>query len=133
MKYLRLPLGANPSRRATWKPVVDNFTKKLSGWKRRLLYFAGRVTLIKFVLSSLPVYYMSLFRLPSSVVKELDKIQAGFLWGVSDVRRKVHLVKWKDLTMDKKQGGLGIRNLRILNNSLLAKWWWRFGKEDSSL
>ncbi|XP_028076768.1 uncharacterized protein LOC114278826 [Camellia sinensis] len=133
LKYLGLPLGTNPSRRVTWKPVVDNFKKKLSGWKRRLLSFTGRVTLIKSVLSSLPIYYMSLFRLPRGVAKELDKIQAAFLWGDSDVRRKVHLVKWKELTMDKKQGGLGIRNLSSLNNRLLAKWWWRFGKEDSSL
>ena len=97
-----MPLGANPSRRATWKPVVEKFKKKLIGWNKRLLSFANRVTLIKFVLSSLPVYIMPLFRLPRSVAKELDQIQAVFLWGDSDVRRKVHLVKWKDLTMDKK-------------------------------
>lgn len=90
LKYLGLPLGANPSRRETWKPVVDNFKNKLTGWKMRLLSLAGRVTLIKFVLSSLPVYYMSLFRLPRSVAKELDKIQVAFLWGDSDVKKKVH-------------------------------------------
>lgn len=95
--------------------------------------FAGRVTLIKSVLSSLPIYYLSLFRLPNSVGKEIDKIQAAFLWGDSKVKKKVHLVKWQDVTMDKKLGGLGIRNLKVVNNCLLAKWWWRFGREDNSL
>ncbi|XP_028080976.1 uncharacterized protein LOC114282492 [Camellia sinensis] len=84
LKYLGMKLGANPSRRATGKPVVEKFKKKLIGWKRRL---------------------------PRSVAKEIDKIQVAFLWGDSAVKRKVHLVKWKDLTKDKKHGGLGIRNL----------------------
>ncbi|XP_028127425.1 uncharacterized protein LOC114323930 [Camellia sinensis] len=106
LKYLGMLLGANPSRRGTWKPVVEKFKKKLIGWKRRL---------------------------PGCVGKEIDKIQQALLCGDFDVKKKVHLVKWKDLTKDKRQGGLGIRNLRVVNNSLLAKWWWRFGMEDNSL
>ena len=42
-------------------------------------------------------------------------------------------MKWKDVTMDIKLGGLGIQNLKVVNNCLLAKWWWRFGREDNSL
>ncbi|XP_028070062.1 pentatricopeptide repeat-containing protein At4g26680, mitochondrial-like [Camellia sinensis] len=102
LKYLGLPLGANLSRRATWKPMVEKFKKKLTSCHR-------------------------------SVEKEIDKIQAAFLWGDSKVKKKVYLVKWKDLIEDKKQGGLGIIDLRIVNNSLIAKWWWRFGMEDNSL
>lgn len=65
--------------------------------------------------------------------KKIDKIQAAFLWGDFEVKKKVHLMKWKDLTKEKKQEGLGIKDLRIVNNSLLAKWWWRYGIEDNSL
>ncbi|XP_028058131.1 uncharacterized protein LOC114262002 [Camellia sinensis] len=42
LKYLGLPLGANPRRNSTWQPVVDNFKKKLALWKRMCLFFAGR-------------------------------------------------------------------------------------------
>lgn len=31
LKYLGLPLGANPSGKKTWKPIIDKFRKKLSG------------------------------------------------------------------------------------------------------
>ncbi|CAL5331078.1 unnamed protein product [Camellia sinensis] len=41
LKYLGLPLGANPSRRQTWKPIIEKVKKKLAGWKRKLLSFAG--------------------------------------------------------------------------------------------
>ncbi|XP_028069521.1 uncharacterized protein LOC114272052 [Camellia sinensis] len=96
LKYLGLPLGASPSRRLTWRPVVENFKKKLSSWKRRILSFAGIVTHIKSVLSALPVYYMSFFKMPECVSKEIDRIQASFLWGDSEYNRKLHLVQWKE-------------------------------------
>ncbi|KAL7188457.1 hypothetical protein ACSBR1_038335 [Camellia fascicularis] len=73
-KYLGMPLGANPGRLKTWKPIVDRVKGTLASWKRRFLSLAGRLTLIKAVLSSLPVYYLSLFKMPEGVAKELDKI-----------------------------------------------------------
>lgn len=108
IKYLGLPLGANPSRKQVWQPVVERIKKKLSGWKRRLLSYAGRVTLIKYVLSSLPIFYMSLFKIPVCAAKEIDKIQARFLWEGDDSHRKIHLVKWKEVQLPRNQGGLGI-------------------------
>ncbi|CAL5432957.1 unnamed protein product [Camellia sinensis] len=133
IKYLGLPLGANPKRKNTWKPVVDKVKLRLAGWKMKLLSFAGRLTLVKAVLSSIPVYYLSLFKLPEGIAKELDKIQASFLWGGPDLKRKIHLVKWSEVTKSIKQGGLGVRRIRDVNLCLLLKWWWRFVTEPESL
>jgi hypothetical protein len=36
-------------------------------------------------------------------------------------RRKINWVKWEDVCKPKKEGGLGIRDLRLTNISLLAK------------
>ncbi|XP_028090980.1 uncharacterized protein LOC114291133 [Camellia sinensis] len=96
LNYLGLPLGASPRRKKTWKPIIDKFKMRLVGWKRRFLSFAGRLTLVKAVLSSLPVYFLSLFKLPEGIAKEIDKIQASFLWGGSNLKRKIHLVKWSE-------------------------------------
>ncbi|XP_028113211.1 uncharacterized protein LOC114311295 [Camellia sinensis] len=133
LKYLGLPLGANPSRRSTWKPVLDKFKQKLSTWKRRLLSFAGRLTLIKSVMSNLPIYYLSLFRIPAGVAKEIERIQSAFLWGGSDLRRKIHMVRWEVVSKNKNLGGLGLRRIKSFNQCLLLKWWWRFGVENKSL
>ncbi|XP_028087472.1 uncharacterized protein LOC114288189 [Camellia sinensis] len=54
LKYLGLPLGANPKRKRMWKPIVDKVKMRLAGWKRRFLSHAGRLTRVKAVLSSLP-------------------------------------------------------------------------------
>ncbi|CAL5374865.1 unnamed protein product [Camellia sinensis] len=95
-KYLGMPLGANPRRLKTWKPVVDRVKVKLASWKRRFLSIAGRLTLIKAVLSSLPVYYLSLFKIPKGVAKELDKIQAAFLWNGSVIELGRSLHDWEE-------------------------------------
>ena len=60
LKYLGLPLGANPNKKATWKPVLDKIKIRLACWKRKLLSLSGRLTLIKSVTSALPTYYLSL-------------------------------------------------------------------------
>lgn len=80
-------------------------------------------SLIRSVLSCMPIYFLSIFKIPVGVAKQIEKIQAAFLWGKSELKRKVHLVKWADLTVDKSQGGLGLRNLREINAYLLIKWW----------
>ncbi|XP_028099375.1 uncharacterized protein LOC114298914 [Camellia sinensis] len=120
-------------KKSTRKPVLDKIKSKLSGWKRKLLSFAGRLTLIKSTLSSLPVYFLSLFKMPESVAREFEKIETAFLWGSNDLKRKVHLVKWGEVTKSFDQGGLGIRRIRDVNACLLLKWWWKFETQVNSL
>ena len=91
------------------------------------------MTLIESVLSSLPVYYLSIFKMPLSVIMTIDHLRAAFLWGGSELRKKIHMVKWEEISAGKEQGGLGIRKLKDVNDCLLAKWWLRFGIEDNSL
>ncbi|CAL5355404.1 unnamed protein product [Camellia sinensis] len=133
LKYLGLPLAANPRSKATWKPVLDKYKSKLSGWKKRFLSFVGRLTHIKSTLSSLPIFYLYLFKMPKCVIKEVDKVQVSFLWGDLDVKRKVRLVSWKDVSLTKMQGALGVRSLGQVSICLLTKWWWRFCNEKQAL
>ncbi|XP_028084312.1 uncharacterized protein LOC114285459 [Camellia sinensis] len=102
------------------------FAKLLNCWKRKILFFAGRLTLIKSALSSLPVYYLSLFKMPEGMAHEIEKIEVTFLLGGNGLKRKVHLVKWVEITKSIAQGGLGIRRIRDVNACLLLKWWWKF-------
>ncbi|XP_071699110.1 uncharacterized protein [Rutidosis leptorrhynchoides] len=56
-EYLGLPIGSNMKRSNEWKPVIEKFHKKLSGWKVRSISFGERLTLVKSALSSLPLYF----------------------------------------------------------------------------
>ena len=79
--------------------------------------------LIKAVLSSLPVYYLSLFKMPKRVAKEINRLQRRFLWSGSSEKRFSALVKWEVVQRPKKQGGLGVGDPLIRNAALLFKWW----------
>ncbi|XP_058181333.1 uncharacterized protein LOC131299773 [Rhododendron vialii] len=75
IKYLGLSLGANPNRIKTWDPVVERMEKRLSVWRRRFNTTGGRLTLTNSSLSSLPIYFLSIFKMPVSVAKVIEKIQ----------------------------------------------------------
>ncbi|GJR20209.1 putative RNA-directed DNA polymerase, eukaryota, reverse transcriptase zinc-binding domain protein [Tanacetum coccineum] len=62
--YLGLPIGANMGLTSNWKILIDRFHAKLSTWKANLLSIGGRFTLIKSVLGSLGIYYLSIFKAP---------------------------------------------------------------------
>ena len=81
--------------------------------------------MLKSTLSSLPSYYLSLFTIPVSVAKRLEKLQRNFLWGGSGEDSKHNLVKWDTVYSPIDKGGLGIRLLVPLNRALLGKWLWR--------
>jgi len=68
--YLGLCLGASYKSKTVWGPVVERFYKRLAGWKSRLLSRGGRLTLLKSILWSWPVYFLSLFTIPVSVVNQ---------------------------------------------------------------
>ncbi|KAE8660747.1 Protease Do-like 7 [Hibiscus syriacus] len=74
-EYLGLPLGVKRNSTLMWDPVLQKFYKKLAGWK------AKTMSMVKAVLCSLPIYFMSLFKIPSSVIVKLNSIMAKFLWG----------------------------------------------------
>ncbi|GKD61016.1 putative RNA-directed DNA polymerase, eukaryota, reverse transcriptase zinc-binding domain protein [Tanacetum coccineum] len=73
--YIGLPIDSNMKSIASWKMLVDRFHLRLSTWKANLLSIGGRLTLIKSVLGSLGIYYLSIFKAPESVLQDLERIR----------------------------------------------------------
>jgi hypothetical protein len=124
-KFLGIPVGANPRRKATWSTILDSMKRRLSSWNGRHLSIGGRLTLINSVLSSLPLYFFSFYKSPKSVILELVRLQRNFLWGGGMEGNKMCWVSWDRICQPKEKGGLGIKNLELFNDSLLCKWKWR--------
>ncbi|GKA72279.1 retrovirus-related pol polyprotein from transposon TNT 1-94 [Tanacetum coccineum] len=60
--YLGLSIGERISGIKAWRAVIEKFKNLLVDWKAKSMSFGGRLTLVKSVLSSLPLYYFSMFR-----------------------------------------------------------------------
>ncbi|GKB85750.1 putative RNA-directed DNA polymerase, eukaryota, reverse transcriptase zinc-binding domain protein [Tanacetum coccineum] len=78
--YLGLPIGSNMSLTANWKFLVDKFHSKHSSWNANLLSYGGLLTLLKAVLGSLGIYFLSLFKAPTTVkvIRALLGSEDGF-------------------------------------------------------
>jgi len=87
--YLSMPIGGNPRNMQFWQPIVDKIRSRLTSWKGKLISMAERVCLIKLLISALPLYYLSFFKIPRSVIQELVRLQRNFLCGWGYEVRKI--------------------------------------------
>ncbi|KAJ0546635.1 putative RNA-directed DNA polymerase [Helianthus annuus] len=132
-KHLGLQVGANMNLVKHWQPVVEVFKKRLALWKAKTLSFGGRLTLTMSVLNALPTYYFSLYKAPSGVIDQLERLRREFLWGITPEKKKLCLIAWNNVLTPKDSGGVGLSSLKDANLAMLAKWWWRFKTEPDSL
>jgi hypothetical protein len=132
-KYLGLPVGANPRLATTWSPLLDAIKKRLGSWGNRHVSLGGRIVLLNAVLNAIPIFFLSYMKMPMKVWREVVRIQRNFLWGGLSKKTSICWVKWEDVCKPKREGGLGVRNMRTVNLSLLAKWRWRLLLEGEDL
>jgi hypothetical protein len=91
----------------------------------------GRIFLLNAVLNAIPIFYLSYLKIPVLVWKKIRRIQMEFLWGSRRGQKRINWIKWDVVCLPKKRGDLGVRDVRIINISLLAKWRWRLLFDDA--
>jgi hypothetical protein len=69
------------------------------------------------MLSTVPLYPMHPSLLPKAICNEIEKLCRE----ENEGRDRVHLVKWKILCKSKQDGGLGLKNLHLLNKAFIIR------------
>ena len=82
--------------------------------------------LLNSVLNVIPIFFMSVMKMPVLVWKKIVRIQREFLWGGVKRSKCIPCVSWSVACKPKREGGLGVRDLCQVNLALLAKWRWRY-------
>ena len=124
IRYLGLPLVDRRLCTQDWQPVLEKVESRLAGWRARLLSQWGRLVLLKAVLAAIPIYFMSIFRMPIGVRRRLDRSMRDFFWRgpLNEESREMASVSWETLCRPMDQGGLGVQQLIHTNTALLSKW-----------
>lgn len=131
--HLGVPIACNMNLVRNWNVVIEKFQKRLSRWKAKSLSYGGRITLLKSVLSSLPLYYFSIYRAPIQVVDSLERLRRIFFWGGTEDVDKMSWLAWEKVVAPIEYGGVGLGSLRDANLGLLSKWWYRFKENQGAL
>jgi len=133
-KHLGLPILFGKLRTTAFPDILDKVNGKIEGWRSKTLSQAGKSTLIKIVVSTLPSYAMSSFLFPDDLCKKLDRAFKNFLWGFpKDKTRNLSLKSWNSMCLPKDQGGLGFRLIKDVNLSLISKLGWKLLSNHNSL
>nr|GEV72139.1 RNA-directed DNA polymerase, eukaryota, reverse transcriptase zinc-binding domain protein [Tanacetum cinerariifolium] len=114
------------SRIQSWNETIERMACRLSKWKLKTLSIRGRLILLKFVLGSIPIYHMSLFKVPKKVLYRMESMRSYFFNGAELSSKKSVWMKWKHALASKDKSGLGVSSLFALNRALMFKWVWRF-------
>ena len=130
IKYLGVPVSPSRLHVIDWLPLEEKSKKRLAVWKGGNRSTARRTTLINSSLNNAPIYQMSIYLLPKTVVANLDRLRRIFFCQGGGTKKKYHLIRWPKICKSKKKEGLGIKDIRLMNISLLCKWWWKLDNEQ---
>ncbi|GKC94051.1 hypothetical protein Tco_1159493 [Tanacetum coccineum] len=88
--HLRVKVGGAMSRIKSWDEVVAQVSSRLSKWKLKTLSIGGRLTLIKSVITSIHLYHMSIFKVPSGVLQLLESIRRTLFNGMDGFIKAIY-------------------------------------------
>nr|GEV87888.1 RNA-directed DNA polymerase, eukaryota [Tanacetum cinerariifolium] len=104
--YLGSIVGGNMSRKQSWIETVDKIKKRHSKWKMNMLSIGGRLTLIKSVLGSTPLYHFFLFKVTMGVLNNIESLRSQFFNGHGLNSKKATWFNWKKALASKDRGGV---------------------------
>jgi hypothetical protein len=110
------PIGPKVDETEMWKEAIDKIQKSLNFWRAKNLSLYGKKIIVDTKIMSRIIYLASLFKMPSRVVKRIEKITDEFLFPKAHER-----LRKKPWQLSKEEGGLGVTRLEDMNQALLTK------------
>ncbi|GJX32724.1 RNA-directed DNA polymerase, eukaryota, reverse transcriptase zinc-binding domain protein [Tanacetum coccineum] len=133
VRYLGVPLITKKINATDCKPLIDKVKSRVMDWKNKVLSYSRRHQLITSILSTMQIYWASVFLLPKNVIYEINKLLKGFLWCQGELTKGKAKVSWDSVCKPRDKGGLGIKNLQLWNEVILVKQLWNIISKKNTL
>jgi hypothetical protein len=107
-------------------PLIQKITDRLPGWKRRFFSYLGRELLVKTVLTAMPTYFLTPYKMQKWAIARVDRFRS-FLWKghhSDNFNGGNGLVNWETCMRPKRWGGLGIKDLENFSRAFRLRWPW---------
>jgi hypothetical protein len=131
--YLGLPSMVGRKKKSVFAYIKDRVWKRINSWKGKALSRAGKEVMIKSVLQAIPSYVMSVYLLPDSTIKDIERMMNSFWWGGGTNNKGIRWLAWDRMTHSKNQGGMGFRDLHAFNLAMIAKQGWNIMTKPHTL
>jgi hypothetical protein len=118
---------SHKDKNKAYKFIHNKFIAKFGTLKANKLSHAGRLQYIKSVLSSILIYYMSAILFSKTFIDQINAIIRKFWWaGIQEENNTnpIAFCSWEDICKPYDQGGLGIRDMGLINQSLIINSAW---------
>lgn len=103
----------------------DNMIKKInkaaSGWNNAKISIAGEIILINSSLMAIQSYYLAVYQVYGSSLDKISRSAKKLLWASSNNSSGMPMVSWNNTILDQSNGALGLQNLRLAKQSLMAR------------
>ena len=105
--------------------LEDKAAENLAPWRGRHLAIAGRLTLVKVVLTAPANFHLTPLFLQVAMLKKFHWLMCAYLWAGSDkVSSGKCKINWDLVYKPKEYGGLGILNPGKFASVLRLRWLW---------
>ncbi|KAK2394877.1 hypothetical protein QL285_056661 [Trifolium repens] len=131
--YLGLPSMIGRKKKSVFSYIKDRIWKRINSWRGRSLSRAVKEVMIKTVLQAIPSYVMSIYLLPESTIKDIERMMNSFWWGGGANNEGIRWLAWDRMTHPKAQGGMGFRDLHAFNMEMIAKQGWNIMTKPHTL
>ncbi|KAL8497717.1 hypothetical protein ACS0TY_021156 [Phlomoides rotata] len=122
--YLGVPIFRGTPRVSYLAGIADSTLTKFSCWKCSSLSLAGRRCLINNIIAASLVHSMMIYRWPRVLIDKMERAIRNFLWSGNIHKRGAIRVSWARCCAPIAEGGLGIRSIRLANESFICKLAW---------
>lgn len=128
IRYLGVPLVHGRMKIAHFAPLIESISGHIKHWMTNSISYAGRLELISSVIQGIQAFWLHAFPLPSTIIEKANKLCRDFLWAGGKPK-----VAWHNICTPKKEGGLGLRDIKTWNSTILMKVLWNININKDSL